>query len=103
MIKSVFNNLNNLQKKLERLSDEIDIDETQKYIAEIKLVYEKKKSEFTGGLSRDLKKLCWNFANQYYAYMTLSKNYYVYSDDMYMCTINNYLSSDFTIYERRME
>lgn len=91
-LKSVFNNLNNLQKKLERLSDEIDIDETQKYIAEIKLVYEKKKSEFTGGLSRDLKKLCWNFANQYYAYMTLSKNYYVYSDDMYMCTINNYLS-----------
>lgn len=88
----VSNNLSGLQSKLERLFDEDDIAETKKHIAETRLTYEKKQREFTGALSRDLKKLCWNFANQYYAYMTLSKNYYVYSDDMYMCTINNYLS-----------
>lgn len=86
------NNLNSLQSKLERLLDEDDIAETKKHIAETILAYEKKQREFTGALTRDLKKLCWGFANQYYAYMTLSKNYYVYSDDMYMCTINNYLS-----------
>ena len=88
----VSNNLNSLQSKLERLFDEDDIAETKKHIAETRLAYEKKQREFTGALTRDLKKLCWGFANQYYAYMTLSKNYYVYSDDMYMCTINNYLS-----------
>lgn len=88
----VSNNLSGLQSKLERLFDEDDIAETKKHIAETKLTYEKKQREFTGALTRDLKKLCWGFANQYYAYMTLSKNYYVYSDDMYMCTINNYLS-----------
>ncbi len=71
----VSNNLSGLQSKLERLFDEDDI-------AETKLAYEKKQREFTGALTRDLKKLCWGFANQYYAYMTLSKNYYVYSDDM---------------------
>lgn len=88
----VSNNLSSLQSKLERLFDQDDIAETKKHIAETKLVYEKKQREFTGALTRELKKLCWSFANQYYAYMTLSKNYYVYSDDMYMCTIKNYLS-----------
>jgi len=88
----VSNNLRGLQNKLERLVDEDDIAATKKHIAETQLVYEKKQREFSGALTRDLKKLCWGFANQYYAYMTLSKNYYVYSDDMYMCTINNYLS-----------
>lgn len=88
----VANNLSGLQSKLNRLSDEDDIAETKKHIAETKLAYEKKQREFTGTLTRDLKKLCWGFANQYYAYMTLSKNYHVYSDDMYMCTINNFLS-----------
>lgn len=88
----VSNNISSLQSKLERLFDQDDIAETKKHIAETKLVYEKKQREFSGALTRDLKKLCWSFANQYYAYMTLSKNYYVYSDDMYMCTIKNYLS-----------
>lgn len=88
----VSNNLNRLQSKLERLLDEDEIAETKKHVAETRLAYQKKQREFTGALTRDLKKLCWGFANQYYAYMTLSKNYYVYSDDMYMCTINNYLS-----------
>lgn len=88
----VSNNLNSLQSKLERLFDDDDIAETKKHIAETRFAYEKKQKELTSVLPRDLKKLCWKFANQYYAYMTLSKNYYVYSDDMYMCTINNYLS-----------
>lgn len=85
-------NLNSLQCKLNRLSDEDDTAETKKHIAETKFTYEKKEKEFAGALTRNLKKLCWGFANQYYAYMTLSKNYYIYSDDMYMCTINNFLS-----------
>lgn len=88
----VSNNLNSLQKKLNRLVDEDDIAETKKHIAETQLAYDKKQREFTGALTRDMKKLCWGYANQYYAYITLSKNYFVYSDDMYMCTINNYLS-----------
>ncbi len=85
-------NLSTLERKLSRLTAADDISETKKHIADIKRVYEKKKGEFSGAITRDLKKVCWNYANQYYAYMTLSKNYYVHTNDMYMCTINNYLS-----------
>lgn len=84
--------ISTLERKLSRLTAADDISETKKQIADIKRMYEKKKSEFSGAITRDLKKLCWNYANQYYAYMTLSKNYYVHTNDMYMCTINNYLS-----------
>ena len=85
-------NLRNLQTKLDRLQHEESIVKTKGHIAEIKLACEKEQHEFAGRLARDLKKICWGFSNQYDAYMTLSKNYYVYSDDMYMSTINNYLS-----------
>lgn len=81
-----------LEKKLLRLTDAGDIVETKKHIADLKRAYDKKVSEFNGAISRDLKKICWGFANLYFAYMTLSKNYSTHSDDMYMCTINNYFS-----------
>lgn len=51
-----------------------------------------KKKMLTGANMRDLKKVCWDYSNLYYAYMTLSKNYYIHANDMYMCTINNYMS-----------
>ena len=84
--------ISTLKRKLSRLTAADDISETKKHIADIKIVYERKKGEFSGALTRDLKKVCWNYANQYHAYMTLSQNYYVHTNDMYMCTINNYLS-----------
>ena len=84
--------LENLNRKLERLQAPEEIAQTKKHIAELRLAYEKNQHEFSGALSRDMKKLCWNYVNQYHAYMTLSKNYHVYSDDMYMCTILNYLT-----------
>ncbi len=85
-------NLSTLKNKLARLTVAEDISQTKKHIAEIQRTYDKKKGEFSGSISRDLKKLCWNYANQYYAYMTLSKNYHVHTNEMYVCTINNYLS-----------
>lgn len=91
-LNQVSHNLSTLQNKLKRLVDEDEVAETKKHIAETEQAYNKKENEFNGVLTRNLKKLCWSFSNQYYAYMTLSKNYYVYSDDMYMCTINNFLS-----------
>lgn len=88
----IANNQNNLEKKLNRLTVLEEIQETKKHIDSIKRVYDNKQKEISGILTRNLKKLCWGFANQYYAYMTLSKNYDIYANDMYMCTINNYLS-----------
>lgn len=85
-------NLSILERKLTRLTDADDISETKKHIADTRRMYEKKKSEFSGAITRDLKKVCWNYANQYFAYMTLSKNYHTHANDMYMCTINNHLS-----------
>lgn len=85
-------NLSSLEKKLARLTSADDISKTKKQIADVRRVYEKKKGDFSGAIARDLKKLCWNYANQYFAYMTLSKNYSFHTNDMYMCTIYNYLS-----------
>lgn len=51
-----------------------------------------KNTNSSNGIIRDLKKICWNFENQYFAYMTLSKNYNMFTNDMYICTIKNYLS-----------
>lgn len=85
-------NLSILEKKLARLTVSDDILKTKKYIADTRRMYEKKKGEFSGAITRELKKICWNYNNQYFSYMTLSKNYHIYTSDMYMCTINNYLS-----------
>lgn len=66
--------------------------EKTKYIEDTKRQYINKKARSFGEITRDLKKLCWTYANQYFAYMTLSKNYYTHTHNMYMCTINNYFS-----------
>ena len=78
--------------KLERKLDREGSDEIKKLIASTKLSYEKKKNELSGAITRELKKVCWNYANLYFAYMTLSKNYHTHTNNMFMCTINNYLS-----------
>ena len=70
---TISGNLVVLEKKLLRLSDAGDIAETKKHIADLKRAYDKKVSEFNGAITRDLKKICWGFANLYFAYMTLSK------------------------------
>lgn len=81
-----------LEKKLARLSGEEDRGTVRQQIADVQRVCRKTAGEFTGPLAREMKKLCWDFVNLYYAYMTLSKNYADQSDDMYMCTVNNSLS-----------
>ena len=45
-----------------------------------------------GELCSELRKVCRAFVNLYYAYMTLSSNYYVHDTDMYVCTINNFMA-----------
>ena len=60
-------NIANLERKLNRLSEASDIAETKKHIAEQKRAFEKKNAEFDGAVTRDLKKLCWNYANLYFA------------------------------------
>ena len=49
----ISNNLNSLQSKLKRLLDKDDIAETQKHIAETRLVYEKKQRESLTGHFRE--------------------------------------------------
>lgn len=85
-------NVKLLENKLQRLTEKDEIADTKKHISDTKRLLDKKSDDFSGSLTRELKKVCWSYANLYFAYMTLSKNYSVYSDDMYMCTINNYLS-----------
>lgn len=91
-LKTLRGNISLLEAKLARQSTDDERATIKKQIADLQLALEKKNGEIIGSLSRRIKRLCWEYANLYYAYMTLSKNYYVYENDMYMCTINNYLS-----------
>ena len=91
-LKVLRGNISLLEAKLARQNTDDERAIIKKQIADLQLALEKKNSEVIGTLSRRMKRLCWEYANLYYAYMTLSKNYYVYENDMYMCTINNYLS-----------
>lgn len=61
-------------------------------VLELKINRKNSEDKFSYAIIRDLKQICWEFTNLYLAYMTLSKNYYIYTNDMYMCTINNYMS-----------
>lgn len=51
----------------------------------------KRSENILNGFELKAKLLCRDYNNLYWAYMTMSNNYYIYSDDMYMCTILNYL------------
>lgn len=91
-IKITLEEIDLLKQKLISLPDEETKMQVNVSIAELTRVYEKKQRELDGKTARNLKKTCWGFSNLYYAYMTLSNNYSIYSEDMYMYTINNYLS-----------
>lgn len=81
-----------LEKKLARLTDDEEIAAARRHIAVMKLEKTKAEAAYEGVHMRKIKKLCRDYANQYFAYITLSKNYSVYSDDMFLCTVKNYLS-----------
>lgn len=51
-----------------------------------------KKLDENGVLCSALRKVCRSYVNLFYAYMTLSNNYYIHKTDMYACVINNFLS-----------
>ena len=42
--------------------------------------------------ANELTTICHNYVNLYYAYMTLSNNYDSFSNSMYLCTTNNFMS-----------
>lgn len=86
-------NLGLLERKLQNQPENGgDLQETRLHIVETKRLLRLKLEELHGVCSGDLRKVCRNFANLYFAYMTLSKNYANHTPHMYMCTINNYLS-----------
>lgn len=62
--------------------------ETQKQ----RLVYEEKKAKFIQKYGRELHMLCWDFTNQYFASITLAKNYDSFSDLLYAASISGFLS-----------
>lgn len=85
-------NISKFEKKLYNEKSEIEIKQIEKYLNDARTIYNKKSNELSVHITQKLKRICWDYTNQYFAYMTLSKNYSNYTNDMYMCTINNYLS-----------
>lgn len=51
-----------------------------------------KKLDEKNRLSCELRKICKSYVNLFFAYATLSNNYYIHKTDMYVCVINNFLS-----------
>ncbi len=56
-----------------------------------KIEYENKKKMFLQKYSRELKVLCWDYSNQYYASITLAKNYDFTADCLYVAAVSGFL------------
>ena len=91
-IEGAENSVKKLKNKLERATGENERETVKKHISEMERTLRERQDTMDGPITRDFKKLCWNYCNLYYAYMTLSNNYYIHADDMYMCTVENFLS-----------
>lgn len=57
-----------------------------------KLVYEDKKTRLLQKYSRELHILCWDYANQYFASITLAKNYDFTANFLYVAAISGFLT-----------
>lgn len=57
-----------------------------------KLAYEDKKKRFLQKYSRELHLLCWDYSNQYYAAITLAKNYDFTANLLYAAAISGFLT-----------
>lgn len=57
-----------------------------------KLAYEDKKKRFLQKYSRELHLLCWDYSNQYYASITLAKNYDFTANLLYATAISGFLT-----------
>ena len=84
--------INRFEKKLRTLKDPKEIDQVKKNLGEMQANFDSVMETMDGKITRELKKLCWAYNNLYYAYMTLSKNYYVYADAMYNANIDCYFT-----------
>lgn len=84
-------NLRGLRARIEKETDPEQLDTLRQHIANAELMLERKSAEQEPALRRDLTRLCRNYANQFYACMTLAKNYDRYSEPMYVCAITEYL------------
>lgn len=66
-----------LSKCIAKLTDE------EEHAAKLRQTLEKKQNERENLISHELARLCREYANLYFAYMTLSNNYHIFSPDMY--------------------
>ena len=80
-----------LSRELAGLSDRQTINDIRKQIAELELRYNLIIKEINTVVAEELRKVLRSAVNLYCAFMTLSHNYYIYSDDMYLCSIINFM------------
>lgn len=69
-----------------------DVTRAKIEIQKQKLAYEERKDAFIQKYSRELHMLCWDFGNQYFASITLAKNYDFASNQLYVKAISGYTS-----------
>ena len=76
------------EKQKSKNKEERDVINLQKQ----KLVYEEDRKRFIQKYSRELQLLCWDYANQYYASITLAKNYGDASNYLYTAAVSGFLT-----------
>lgn len=76
-------NANQTQEELEQMR--IDLNKQ-------KLMYEDKQKCFIQKYSRELHLLCWDYSNQYYAAITLAKNYDFTANLLYVAAVSGFLT-----------
>lgn len=72
-----------------------DLDQNRIELQKQKQAVEDRKNRFLQKYSRELHQLCWSYINQYYATITLAKNYDFTAEQLYGASISGF----FTIFE----
>lgn len=92
LLRAMERGIENQPKELDANGQLEDASRVKVDIQKQKLAYKEKKKLFLQKYGRELHMLCWDFGNQYFASITLAKNYDFASDQLYAKAISGYAS-----------
>ena len=94
-IRALIRGIENQELDLMEIRNPEDIERKKIEIEKQKQILEERKSRFLQKYSRELHQLCWDYINQYYATITLAKNYDFTAEELYVASVRGF----FTIFE----
>ena len=92
ILQAIERGIENQKIKIGKKEETDTLKQKQKDISQQILAYNDKKKAFIQKYGRELHTICWDFGNQYYASVTLAKNYDFAANDLYAKAISGYTS-----------